>query len=410
MIKLKNSYRIIHTADWHLGKPLHDLSRVQEHEKFLDWLLDKVKELEADALLIAGDVFDIGLPAQKVLRQWYDFVKKLKQVEGCRLVVIGGNHDSPLQLESATPVLELLDVRVDGRVKEDPVDRILLLPDSENPQVAVAMIPYLRDADLRVGTFGEDSKEIRRKVGEGIGQKYEESARVLDQYSCPAVATGHLTVSGMKNSDSEQAIIGGIEGVSHKLFPERFGYVALGHLHRPQSPDGHRVRYSGSPIPLSFSEAEDKKEVRVLDVTPDGIENSSLPVPPSRNLVQLVVAYDDMERSIREFSPESYDLRTWVEIKVQNPTFTENLNEEVRAIAKGEYDVIKVVPDRGEEAEKEIRNRDEADYEFILNDPSKVFECLLNDRGVQEGKEQERLTELFESLVRIEREEGSLEE
>jgi hypothetical protein len=161
---------------------------------------------------------------------------------------------------------------------------------------------------------------------------------------------------------------------------------------------------------LSFSEAEDKKEVRVLDVTPDGIENSSLPVPPSRNLVQLVVAYDDMERSIREFSPESYDLRTWVEIKVQNPTFTENLNEEVRAIAKGEYDVIKVVPDRGEEAEKEIRNRDEADYEFILNDPSKVFECLLNDRGVQEGKEQERLTELFESLVRIEREEGSLEE
>ena len=410
MIKPKNSYRIIHTADWHLGKPLHDLSRVQEHDMFLDWLLDKIKELDADALLIAGDVFDSGLPPQKVLKQWYGFVKKLKQLGDCRLVVIGGNHDSPLQLESATPVLELLDVRVDGRVKEDPADRILFLPDSENPQVAVAMIPYLRDADLRVGTFGEDSNEIRMKVEKGIRQKYEESARVLGQYSCPAVATGHLTVSGMKNSDSEQAIIGGIEGVSHELFPERFGYVALGHLHRPQSPDGHRVRYSGSPIPLSFSEAEDKKEVRVLDVTPDGIENSSLSIPPSRNLVQLVVAYDDMERSIREFSPESHDLRTWVEIKVKNPTFTEKLNEEVREIAKGEYEVIKVVPDRGDEADQGIRDWDETDYEFILNDPRKVFERLLQDRGVQEGEEHARLTELFEYVLRKEQEDGGLEE
>lgn len=410
MNKPKNSYRIIHTADWHLGKPLHDLSRVQEHDIFLDWLLDKIKELDADALLIAGDVFDSGLPPQKVLKQWYGFVKKLKQIGDCRLVVIGGNHDSPLQLESAAPVLELLDVRVDGRVKEDPADRILLLPDSENPQVAVAMIPYLRDADLRVGTFGEDLNEIRTKVEKGIRQKYEESARVLDQYSCPAVATGHLTVSGMKNSDSEQAIIGGIEGVSHELFPERFGYVALGHLHRPQSRDGNRVRYSGSPIPLSFSEAEDKKEVRVLDVSPDGIENSSLPIPPSRNLVQLVVPFDDMESSIREFSPESYDLRTWVEIKVKNPTFTEKLNEEVRGIAKGEYDVIKVVSDRGDEADNAIRNWDENDNEFILKDPRKVFERLLQDRGVPEGEEHVRLTELFQYVLRKEQEEGGLEE
>ncbi len=81
MIKPKNSYRIIHTADWHLGKPLHDLSRVQEHDMFLDWLLDKIKELEADALLIAGDVFDSGLPPQKVLKQWYGFVKSLSRLE-----------------------------------------------------------------------------------------------------------------------------------------------------------------------------------------------------------------------------------------------------------------------------------------------------------------------------------------
>ena len=124
----------------------------------------------------------------------------------------------------------------------------------------------------------------------------------------------------------------------------------------------------------------------------------------------MVVAYDDMERSIREFSPESHDLRTWVEIKVKNPTFTEKLNEEVREIAKGEYEVIKVVPDRGDEADQGIRDWDETDYEFILNDPRKVFERLLQDRGVQEGEEHARLTELFEYVLRKEQEDGGLEE
>jgi exonuclease SbcD len=143
MQKPTNSYRIIHTADWHLGKTLNGQSREEEHDRFLAWLLEQVDELKVDAVIVAGDVFDSGIPPQNAVRRYFEFVSNLRGRSACKLVVIGGNHDSANQLEAPVPVLEFLGTRVDGRVKVDPNARILHLPDSGNPQVAVAMIPFL---------------------------------------------------------------------------------------------------------------------------------------------------------------------------------------------------------------------------------------------------------------------------
>ncbi len=259
--KPAGAFRILHTADWHLGKLLNDQSRDEEHERFLDWLLEFVAENSVDAVLLAGDVFDTANPPQSALARYYDFVSGLFRQGNCALVVIAGNHDSAAQLEAPKGVLSSLKTHVVGFLAEEPKARILGLPSDENPRVAVAMIPFLRDRDLRVGKAGESADEIRAQVLAGITSRYEEAAAAAVGLKCPVIATGHLTVLGASTSDSERDIhIGGLGAVTSGSFPEVFSYVALGHLHRPQATDASgRVRYSGSPIALSFSEVADEK-------------------------------------------------------------------------------------------------------------------------------------------------------
>ncbi len=411
MSKPSDSYRILHTADWHLGKTLEGQSREEEHDLFLAWLLERVSEHEVDAVLVAGDVFDSGMPPQTAVHRYFEFVSRLRERGECKLVVIGGNHDSANQLEAPVPVLEYLGARVDGRVKEEPAERILFLPDSENPRVAIAMVPFLRDADIRKGRAGETPDEIRKSLTEGIKKKYEECAQTLDGLSFPALATGHLTVTGMRSSDSERAIVGGLGDVSHKVFPERFGYVALGHLHRPQSPDMGRVRYSGSPIPLSFSEADDAKEVRVLDVVPEGIKDFSLPIPRFRTLVQLKVSFDELESRIVEFSPDASELTPWVEVVVEGAIFGDELSNRVRELAEEkDYEILKVVRVKTENEEGGAILADGEDYEFVLDHPDQVFERLLDQKEVTDEAERERLKVLFGQVVGlVEQAEGEAE-
>ena len=233
--KPKDSFRILHTADWHLGKLLGDQSRDEEHARFLTWLLAAVKEHDVDAIILAGDVFDTANPPQSALGRYFDFVSGLFRQGDCSLVVIAGNHDSAAQLEAPKQVLDALNVHVAGFLAEKPEARLLYLPKDQDPKVAIAMMPFLRDRDLRVGKAGESADDIRAQVVAGIRERYAESADAVKDagISCPALATGHLTVLGTKTSDSERDIhIGGLGAVTIDSFPDTFAYVALGHLHR----------------------------------------------------------------------------------------------------------------------------------------------------------------------------------
>ncbi|MEI7590509.1 MAG: exonuclease subunit SbcD, partial [Deltaproteobacteria bacterium] len=201
---------------------LNEQSREEEHSLFLDWLIKAASEHVVDAIVVAGDIFDSANPPQSAQALYYNFVSALFKLGGCSLV---------------------------GLMAEKPADRLLLLPSSENPRVAIALIPFLRDRDLRTGKAGESATEIQRQLVEGIRTRYEETAALLDAAvgNYQAIATGHLTVAGSKSSDAERDIhIGGLGAVGSDAFPARFGYVALGHLHRPQAAGGaSRVRYSG---------------------------------------------------------------------------------------------------------------------------------------------------------------------
>jgi len=324
-------------------------------------------------------------------------------------VVIGGNHDSAAQLEAPKQVLRALDVHVAGAMAEDPADRILLLPAGGEPKVGIVLVPFMRDRDLRVGRAGESADEIRAALVEGIRQRYEESAKAWEATGagCPVIATGHLTVVGAKRSDGERDIhIGGLGAVDSSSFPSVFCYVALGHLHRPQATDGAGlVRYAGSPIPLSFSEAADRKELRILDVTPGGIAQSSLPIPEFRRLAQIRTTSGRLEEDLNDFDPGGAGLPAWVEVVVEDASIEDDLVERARAVAEERgLEVLKVLRDRAGEPfgmNAEGVAADEA-IESLLDEPRRVFEHLLVELGTQfDESQREELECAFDRLVEL---------
>jgi len=407
--KSPGSYRILHTADWHLGKTLNDQSREEEHGMFLEWLLNAIEEHQVDAVLLAGDVFDTANPPQSALAQYYNFVAELFRKGNRNLAVIAGNHDSAALLEAPQQALKALHVHVFGSLHESPEDRILHLPSPTEPKVSIAMIPYLRDRDLRTGRVGELRDEIRKELAEGIRRRYAETAEVLSGVY-PAIAAGHLTVTGSSASDSEREIhIGGLGAVGTESFPKEFSYVALGHLHRPQ-PCGtaDHVRYSGSPIALSFSEASDKKEVRILDVSGDSIAHHGLQIPRFRELKQITTTTQSLEKDLKAFKPETDGLRPWVEVVVEDATLQDDLNDQVSLLCeKAPFDVLKVM--RGSSTVVAPRAGDSVDnhaIEDLLSKPKDVFQLLLEQQDGLTEEEIQGLEHAFSEI--LERAQGAL--
>ncbi|MEO1528130.1 MAG: exonuclease SbcCD subunit D C-terminal domain-containing protein [Planctomycetota bacterium] len=403
--KPSGSYRLLHTADWHLGKLLNERSREVEHERFLAWLLDLVKQSKVDAILLAGDVFDSSHPTQAALASYFNFVSDLYRQSECQLLLIAGNHDSPSLLEAPRQALAALKTHVHGFLSESAENRIVLLPNEDQPRVGVAMVPFLRDRDLRVGRAGEDAKTIRKQLVAGIKQRYDETAKAFASlgHNCPLIGTGHLTVAGGRESTSERGIhIGGLGAVKAKAFSSRYDYVALGHLHRPQScEDDDRVCYSGSPIALSFSESEDRKEVRVIDVTSNQLDISSVPIPVYRRLAQVRAKETDLESTLRSFQVDEGELTTWVEVIVEDCSLGVDVNEQVRAIAEDcDFEVLKVIRESVRVMDRLAAEEgtDEESAVSLLEKPEEVFDHLLNQHEL-EPAERDSLTNAFSILV-----------
>ena len=401
-------FRVLHTADWHLGKPLGDLSRDEEHARFLEFLLTLIIDEEVDALIVAGDVFDSANPPQSALRQYYQFLSKLYAARQCSVVIIAGNHDSPAQLEAPREVLETLRASVVGQALDDPV---VLLPDPQEPRLAVAAIPFLRDRDLRVGQMGQGAESIRQALVEGIARRYADAATLVEKYDLPALATGHLTVSGAKVSDSERDIhVGGLGTVSTKVFPPAFDYVALGHLHRPQlCGDLENVRYSGSPIPLSFGEALDTKSVQMLDFDRDGLASQeAVPLPMWRRLVQMRSRRDELQEIMAAGVELQGELETWVEVVIEDPVAGENVLDLVRDAAEGKpFKVVRVVA-AGRRRTSGVSTEDAGGDagEDLLQDPVEVFRLRLDrEEGIAEN-EREAIELAFRQVVERHREEA----
>ena len=287
--------RLFHTSDWHLGQNLHGQERDFEHACFLEWLLRQLKQAQPDVLLIAGDIFDTVNPPVKAQERLYDFIVSAHEQQPLlTIVMIVGNHDSGSRIELPAPLMRRLRTHALGRVLwlndgQLDAERLLLpLPNASGEIAAWCLaLPFLRPAEVTGAHLGDNYLR-------GIGQVHEwliEAANAKRQPGQALVAISHAHMAGGSVSeDSERSlIIGNAEALPASLFGPSISYVALGHLHKPQKVNGEeRIRYSGSPIPLSFSEISYQHQV--LDVVLDGetlVSVEPMLIPRSVNLQRL---------------------------------------------------------------------------------------------------------------------------
>ena len=262
--------KILHTADWHIGQRLHERSRLDEHEKFLDWLLNTIQEHQVELLLVSGDIFDTALPSSDSTNLYYRFLYRLFDETDTYTVITAGNHDSPRHLEAPREFLEMGRIYVVGTA-EEPTKCVVRIP-RENPQVAVAAVPFLSESDLRHLSY-ETEVDRNERYRERFKTFYADCVAAMPA-ELPKILMGHLFVQGGKIGDSERNVqIGGATATHASDFPKSVNYVALGHLHRPQTIKGtdYPIRYSGSPIPLRFNEANYRKAVYLLELSEDGV-------------------------------------------------------------------------------------------------------------------------------------------
>ncbi|RMR00840.1 exonuclease SbcCD subunit D C-terminal domain-containing protein [Pseudomonas syringae group genomosp. 7] len=404
--------RLFHTSDWHLGQNLHGQERDFEHACFLTWLLARLAERKPDVLLIAGDIFDTVNPPVKAQERLYDFIVNAHERQPLlTIVMIAGNHDSGSRIELPAPLMRRLRTHALGRVMwlDDGVldaERLLLpLPDTEGHIRAWCLaLPFLRPAEVTGPTLGDDYLR-------GIGRVHELLIEAADRKRQPgqaliAISHAHMA-GGSVSEDSERSlIIGNAEALPASLFGPSITYVALGHLHKPQRVNGEeRIRYSGSPIPLSFSEIGYQHQI--LEINCDGETLTSVEpclIPRAVNLQRLGPApLADLLVQLKALPDIDLladpDRQPWLEVRVRLDEPQPDLRNQIEAALQGK--AVRLVRIGAEYAGKGSADGNEGEAGLIELDqltPQELFSRAWQDNFGSEVDEQ-TLTD-FATLLR----------
>ncbi|MDN6293337.1 MAG: exonuclease SbcCD subunit D [Lactococcus lactis] len=279
--------RILHTADWHIGKIVNEFSMLEDQKAVLHALVDKVKELEVDVLIMAGDLYDRAIPPKEAVTLANSIFNRLIKEAGIPVLVIAGNHDSNERLEYGAELLAGSQLFIEGTVKKDvrkvTIDNVnfYLLPFADH----VTIRQLFEDKEIR------DLKDATRKQVESITSEMN-----LDEVNV-LIAHGYI-VNGVKESveasDSERPLsIGTAEYVDVNIFDD-FDYVALGHLHKAQKVKSENVRYSGSPLKYSKSEVRHKKQFALLDIDKDTFNVEMIEIKTERDMKVLKGTFNEL--------------------------------------------------------------------------------------------------------------------
>lgn len=300
--------KILHTSDWHIGKQLlkNDLS--EDLELFFTWLIAYIKSENINVLLVSGDIFDQANPSQAAYKQYYDLLKNLINLD-CKIILTGGNHDSATVLNAPAELLKAFDISVIGGATDEVGDMFVTV-EKDNQKLVVAAIPFLKDRDIRKSAAGESYATKIEQIKSGLRTYFSNVNEYYSQHHADQVfiLMGHLYVQGSETSESERDIqIGNQAGVEANMFGEIPHYVALGHIHKPQVvSEAQNIHYCGSPIPLSFSEKEDCKQINVITVENNKIAQVAIvPIPKQRNLVTFEGSLQEVEDKLNAYSEET---------------------------------------------------------------------------------------------------------
>ncbi|QTJ57035.1 exonuclease sbcCD subunit D [Dolosigranulum pigrum] len=281
--------RFLHTADWHIGKIVHEQSMLADQAYILEQLIEQVEEYEVDAVLIAGDLYDRSLPPKEAVSLVNQTLSRLINELEVPVFIIAGNHDSNERIEYLSGVAEAKQLYMEGTLKAHT--RKVSLKEAD-----IYMMPYADHVLIRQAL---DRPEIRT-IEEAVAAQVEQitSSDEFDRSRINMVMFHGYVISGsrtsLEESDSERPLsIGTAEWIDQSIF-DAFDYVALGHLHKGQKVGSNRICYSGSPLKYSKSEATHQKKSFIIDIDHDSLEVTPVSLIPKRDMRIVRGAFDDL--------------------------------------------------------------------------------------------------------------------
>ncbi|MEW6709773.1 MAG: exonuclease SbcCD subunit D C-terminal domain-containing protein [Candidatus Riflebacteria bacterium] len=348
--------RVLHTSDWHLGRALYNQHRYQEFDAFLQWLSRQIEEWQIDTLLVAGDIFDTTTPGNRAQEQYYRFLCRTAASSCCSNVIItAGNHDSPTFLEAPKELLKTLNIQVIGTITNNPADETILLHDRQNqPLAIVCAVPYLRDRDVRKSLPGESIEDKLNNLINGIAAHYKQVAETardlsLKHPTLPIIGMGHLFTAGGQTVDGDgtrELYVGSLAHINAASLPADFDYLALGHLHSAQTVAGQpHLRYSGSPLPMSFADAEQTKKVIIIEFNGKKPSVTELPVPCFQPLQRICGDFSEIATRLEQLKTSKSN--AWLEIVYTGSTIESDLPGRIEKAIESSQIQILSIQDRG---------------------------------------------------------------
>ena len=274
--------RLLHTADWHLGKTLKGQNLLDDQKFILDEIFHIIDDERLDAILIAGDVYDRGVPPIDAVELFNETLTKLAE-KNFPTLIISGNHDSATRLNFGNKIFERQNIFIAAKVSDVPKTVVL---EDDFGEIYFSMIPYFEPGEIKSKFFTADAE---RPTYNAANKFYVDLARQQIPHGKRSVAMAHVFLTGGDESDSERKIVGTLSNVDANIFDD-YNYVALGHLHRPQK------FYSGSPLKYSFDEANQKKSVTIVDIDDSGAAHvEKIPLTPKRDVKVVSGTFDELK-------------------------------------------------------------------------------------------------------------------
>lgn len=380
--------KILHTSDWHLGKNLEGETRLYEQKQFIDELYNICENENVDIILMAGDVYDTVNPSSSAEELFYKSVKKLAKNGKRPIIIIAGNHDNPERLEAADILAYEHGIIILGFpksiAKKGDYENYSIIDSCEgffrlkkdNETVGIITMPY--PSEKRLGEILNENIYDEEENGTTYSQEIEKIFKILEQkYNDDEIniAMGHFFVAGGEESGSERPIqLGGALAVEHSALPQKAQYIALGHLHKPQTVSGTNKKafYSGSPIEYNRREIKYSKSVNIIDIQP-----KSEPQIKKVNLTNYKPIEEWKADSIEEaleMCRNKSEENSWVYLTINSNRVL--LQSEIKEIKKLKKDIIEIsvispnMSMEKQEIHKEDKNIIEQFKDFYIKEES----------------------------------------
>ena len=381
--------KLFHLSDLHIGKRVNEFSMLEDQKYILGQILKAAKEHQPEGIILAGDIYDKPVPAAEAVQVFDDFLTSLNEM-GLPVFMISGNHDSPERVSYGGRLMKKSGIYV-APVYEGKTEKVEFT--DEYGKVCIHLLPFIKPAVVRHAfEGGEFEKEAEAVCDHQSAVKMAVSHMDIDT-DVRNVLIAHQFVTGAMRCESEEVSVGGLDNVDASVFDD-FDYVALGHIHRPQKMGRETLRYSGTPLKYSFSEADHKKSVTVVELLEKGnVTVSTVPLIPRRDMRKLRGTYMDVTAKDHYTAENKMDyLQITLTDEEDVPGALQKLRTVYPNLMRLEYDNKRTRENREVQAVEVQEQKSELElfeefYELLNNEPMKEEQTEFVEKLIQDLKE-----------------------